>query len=151
MKLEPDQEEEVLQDAVKTVEGDEPSRLARAQITNRQYKDYELYVTVEEEEIILATVGDKHDEEDNEEEELATVAHYVMTHYAEREVIKKKKYKPKFGQYQLEAGIKRFGKQGESAVTKNLTNSTSTRYLSHSMQMICQRMTRGRHYCPSYS
>ena len=75
---------------------------------------------MEEEEIILATVGDKHDEEDNDEEELAAVAHYVMTHYAEREVIKKKKYKPKSGQYQLEAGIKRFGKQGESAVTKEL-------------------------------
>jgi hypothetical protein len=79
-----------------------------------------LYVTVEEEEIILATVGDKHDEEDNDEEELAAVAHYVMTHYAEKEVIKKKKYKPKSGQYQLDAGIKRFGKQGESAVTKEL-------------------------------
>ncbi len=66
MKLEPDQEEEVPQDAVKTVEGDEPRRLARARIPNRQYKDYELWVTVEEEEIILATVGDKHDEEDND-------------------------------------------------------------------------------------
>ncbi len=41
------------------------------------------------------------------------VAHYVMTHYAEKEVITKKKYKPKSGQYQLEAGIKQFGKQGE--------------------------------------
>ncbi len=56
MKLEPDQEDAVLQDAVKTVKGDEPRRLARARIVNRQYKDYELYVTVEEEEIILATV-----------------------------------------------------------------------------------------------
>ncbi len=77
MKLEPDQEEEVLQDAVKTIEGDEPRRLARAQIANRQNGDYELYVTVEEQEIILATVGDKHDEEDNDEEEIAAVAHYV--------------------------------------------------------------------------
>ncbi len=120
MKVEPDQKEEVLQDAVKTAKGDEPRRLAQAQIANRKYKDYELYATVEEEEIILATVGDKHDEEDNDEEELAVVAHYVMTHYAEKEVIKKKKYKPKSGQYQLEAGIKWFGKQGESAVTKEL-------------------------------
>ncbi len=38
-------------------------------------------MTVEEEEIILATVGDKHDEEDNDEEALAAVAHYGMTHY----------------------------------------------------------------------
>ncbi len=77
-------------------------------------------MTVEEEEIILATVGNKHDEKDNDEEKLAAVAHYVMTHYVEKEVIKKKKYKPKSGQYQLEAGIKGFGKQGESAVTKEL-------------------------------
>ncbi len=77
-------------------------------------------MTVEEEEIIFATVGDKHYEEDNDEEELAVVAHYVMTHYAEKEVIKKKKYEPKSGQYQLEAGIKWFGKQGKSAVTEEL-------------------------------
>ncbi len=56
-------------------------------------------MTVEEEEIILATVGDKHDEGDNAQEELTAVAHHVMTHYAEKEVIKKKKYKPKSGQY----------------------------------------------------
>ena len=36
MKLEPDQEEEVLQDAVKTVGENEPRRLARARIANRQ-------------------------------------------------------------------------------------------------------------------
>jgi hypothetical protein len=90
MKLEPNQEEEVMQDVVKTVKGDEPRRSAQAGIAKKQYEDYELCVTVEEEVIILATVGDKHDEEDNEEEELTAVAHYVMTHYAEREVIKKK-------------------------------------------------------------
>ncbi len=39
----------------------------------------------------MRTMGDKHDEEDNDEEELAAVAHYVMTHYAEREVIKKRR------------------------------------------------------------
>jgi hypothetical protein len=90
MKVEPDQKEVVLQDAVETAKGEEPRRSAQAQIANRQYKDYELYVTVEEEEIILATVGDKHDEEDNDEEDLAAVEHYVMTHHAEKEVIKKK-------------------------------------------------------------
>jgi hypothetical protein len=56
----------------------------------------------------------------NEKEELAVVVHYVMTHYAEKEVIKKKKYRPKSGQYQLEAEIKRFGKQGELAVTMEI-------------------------------
>ncbi len=34
--------------------------------------------------------------------------------------MKKKKYMPKSGQYQLEAGIKQFGKQGEKTVTKEL-------------------------------
>ncbi len=48
------------------------------------------------------------------------VAHYVMTHYTEKEVIKKKKYKLKSRQYQLKAGIKQFGKHGESAVTKEI-------------------------------
>jgi hypothetical protein len=98
MKVEPDQKEEMLQDVVQTAKEEEPKRLARAQIANRQYKDHELYMTVEEEELILATVGNKHDKEDNDEEVLAKVAHYVMTHYAEKEVIKKKKkYKPKSG------------------------------------------------------
>jgi hypothetical protein len=32
----------------------------------------------------------------------------------------RKKYKPKSGQYQLEAGITHFGDQGEIAVTKEL-------------------------------
>ena len=42
--------------------------------------------------------------------------------YEEKEGIKKKKkkYKPKSGQYQLEAGIKRFRERGETAVTKEL-------------------------------
>ncbi len=38
---------------------------------------------------------------------MASVAHYVMMHYAEKESVKKKrkkKYKPKAGQYGLEAG-----------------------------------------------
>ena len=65
-------------------------QMEKAQIANRQYKDYELHVTLEEEEIILATVGDNHNKEDNDEEELAVVVHYVMTHYTEKEVIKKK-------------------------------------------------------------
>jgi hypothetical protein len=104
------------QDAVKTAKREEMRRPARAQIANRQYKEYELYVTVEEEELMLATVGNKPDKEDKDEGVFATIAHYIMVHYAEKEVIKKKKKnEPKFGQYQLEAGIKLFGKQGETA------------------------------------
>ncbi len=45
-----------------------------------------------------------------------------MVHYAEKELIKKhkKKYKPKDGQYILDAGLKKFGDKGETAVTKEL-------------------------------
>ncbi len=50
------------------------------------------------------------------------VAHYITVHYTKKEAQKRcrKKYKPKSGQYQLEAGIKHFGNQGEIAVTKEL-------------------------------
>jgi hypothetical protein len=43
-------------------------------------------------------------------------------HYAEKELIKKrkKKYEPKDGQYTLDAGLKKFGDEGETAVTKEL-------------------------------
>jgi hypothetical protein len=54
---------------------------------------------------------------------MPSVAHYVMMHYAEKESIKKKrkkKYKPKAGQYSLEAGLKHFGERGETAVSKEL-------------------------------
>jgi hypothetical protein len=47
MIVKSDQKEQVLQGAVKTAEGEEPRRLAQAQIANRQYEDYELYVTVD--------------------------------------------------------------------------------------------------------
>ena len=87
---------------------DGPRRSNRARIANRQFEDYELYVTIEEEELMMATMGNNPAEEEEDENVLATVAHYIMVHYEEKEGIKrkKKKYKPKSGQYQLEAGIK---------------------------------------------
>ena len=54
---------------------------------------------------------------------MASVAHYIMMHYAEMESVKKKrtkKYKPKAGQYSLEAGLKHFGERGETVVSKEL-------------------------------
>jgi hypothetical protein len=119
MKVKPDQEEEMQQNAVKSAKKKDLRRLAQAWISKRQYKDYELYVTVEEEELMIATVGNKLDKEDKDEEVLATVAHYAMAHYAKKKGIKKK-HKPKSGQYPSEAGIKWFGEQGETAVTKEL-------------------------------
>ncbi len=64
-------------------------------------------------------------EEDPEEDpkRLASIAHYIMMHYAEKESMKKKqkkKYKPNAGQHSLEAGLKHFGERGEMAVSKEL-------------------------------
>ncbi len=91
-------------------------------IANRQFEDYELYFTVDKEEVMLAMMEEDPAEDEEDEEVLATVGHYIMVHYEEIEGMKKKKkkYKPKSGQYQLEVGIKQFGKQGETAVTKEL-------------------------------
>jgi hypothetical protein len=91
-------------------------------VDNKQFEDYELYITVEEEEVMLAMVEEDLVEDEEDMEVLAAVAHCIMVHYEEKEEAKKKKknYKPKSGQYQLERGIKRFGEQGETAETKEL-------------------------------
>jgi hypothetical protein len=106
---------------------DATRKSSRERVPNRKFKDYELYVTVaEEDEFLLATNGEV-EEKDMEsvmisDEGMSAVGHYIMVHYAEKELIKKrkKKYKPKDGQYTLDAGIKKFGDQGKSAVTKEL-------------------------------
>ncbi len=99
-----------------------PSRSGRTRIPNRQFEDYKLYVTVEEEEVMLGNIEESALDEEEDEEVLAAVVHYIMVHYEEKESLKKKKktYTPKAGQYLLEAGIKRFGKEGETAETKEL-------------------------------
>ncbi len=99
----------------------------------KRYEDYELYFTAaEEEEFLLATNGDKPNHEDNggipnegnhaemDNKALSAVAHYIMVHCAEKEMLKKqkRKYKPTAGQYTLDAGLKKFGSRGEMAVTK---------------------------------
>jgi hypothetical protein len=50
------------------------------------------------------------------------VPHYLMVHYAEKEMLKKqqKRYKPKAGQYVLDARLRKFGRRGVTAVTKEL-------------------------------
>jgi hypothetical protein len=108
-------------------------RSGRQRIANQWYEAYELYVTAEEadkesnrnngeEDRALGMSENKEDGNDNNNEGLVAVAHYIMVHYAKKEAQKRhrKKYKPKSGQYQLEAGIKHFGDQGEIAVTKEL-------------------------------
>ena len=67
-----------------------PRRLGRTRIPNRQFKDYKLYVTVEEEEVMLANIEESALDEEEDEEVLAAVAHYIMVHYEEKESLKKK-------------------------------------------------------------
>ncbi len=65
---------------------------------------------------------DRLDDEDDPEI-MVSVAHYIIMHFAKKESIRKKqkkKYKPKAGQYSLEAGLKHFGERGETAVSKEL-------------------------------
>jgi hypothetical protein len=104
LKIEPDQ----TVGATAELESDK-RRSGRIKISNRQFKDDELYTTVEEEEqLMLATVEKEIPADDEEDEEvLAAVAHFIMVHYKEKEGIKKKKkkkYKPMAGQYQMEDG-----------------------------------------------
>ncbi len=88
----------------------------------------------EAEKFLLATNGDEPNDEDDggvsnegyhaemDNEALSAVAHYIMVHCAEKEMLKKwkRKYKPKAGQYTLDAGLKKFGSRGETSVTKEL-------------------------------
>ncbi len=57
---------------------------------NKKYKDYELYVTVaEEEEFLLSTNGEESDNRgaynmEMGDKALSAVAHYIMVHFAEK-------------------------------------------------------------------
>ncbi len=121
-KIQPDQTEGEHHAATGANEQGETRRSGQIRVANRQFEDNELHVTVEEEGVMLAMMEEDPAEDKEDKEVLAMVGHYIMVHYEEKEGMKKKKkkYKPKSGQYQLEAGIKRFGKQGETAVTKEL-------------------------------
>jgi hypothetical protein len=98
------------------------TRIAPSRYDPSTGRDYELYTTVEEEEDMSIKGTDEDDQE-----HLAPVAHYIMMHYAEKDSIKKKKrrFKPKQGQFGLEAGLKHFGDRVETAVTKELSQFNS--------------------------
>jgi hypothetical protein len=73
-------------------------RSGQTKIANRQFEDYDLYTTVE---LMLATVEANPASDKEDDEVLASLAHFIMVHYEEKEGIKnkkKKKYKPKAGQ-----------------------------------------------------
>ena len=111
------EDEEMPEEVVKQDEEYWQSKQNR--IANRQYQDYKLYVTAEEED----TKPDVEEDPEEDPKKLASVAHYIIVHYAEKESIKKKrkkKYKPKAGQYSLEVGLKHFWEKAETAVSKEL-------------------------------
>jgi hypothetical protein len=61
-------------------------RSGQTRIANRQFEDYELYVTVEEkEELMLATVEENPTDADEDEEVLAAMEHFIMVHYKDKE------------------------------------------------------------------
>ncbi len=105
-------------------------RSGRQRIASRRYEDYNLYVTAEEVEKEKdrddgeddRPSGVSENEEDRNNDDNEGLAHYIMVHYAKKEVQKRrrKKYKQESRQYQVEAGIKHFGDQGEIAITKEL-------------------------------
>ena len=78
---------------------DESRKSSRDRVPNRKFEDYELYVNVaEEDEFLLATNGEECEEKEMEsattsDKDMSAVAHYIMVHYAEKELIKKRKKK----------------------------------------------------------
>jgi hypothetical protein len=67
-------------------------RSGREQATPRRYEDYELYVTIEEEDgFMLATCEYEGTEEEDDNNALEAVGHFIMMHYDEQEKIKKRK------------------------------------------------------------
>jgi hypothetical protein len=142
-KMQHDDTRKVVEDKAETKEPEQPfeqlsgtiRKSSRERVPTKRYEDYELYVTVaEEEEFLLATNGDKPNDENEEgvsnegnhaemdNKALSAVANYIMVYCAEKEMLKKwkRKYKPKAGQYTLDAGLEKFGSRGETAVTKEL-------------------------------
>jgi hypothetical protein len=107
--MQDDDTRKVVEDKAKTKELEQPSEQSSEQSSGRirksswervptkRYEDYELYVTVaEEEQFLLATNGDASDDKDDgsitiernhakmDNKALSAVAHYVMVHWAEK-------------------------------------------------------------------
>jgi hypothetical protein len=83
-------------------------------------------VTVEQEEEFLLTAEGVTAEDvakaDDDSSMLEAVAHHIMLNNSEKEIPKKekKRYKPRAGQHELDAGLCKFGNRGETAVTNEL-------------------------------
>ncbi len=132
MKEEPQQakitdqdEEDHNEDHANETGMEQPRRLGREQACPKQFEDYKVYVTIEEEDTFMLTTcadDDVVSTDKNNDKALEAVVHYIVMHYEEKEKLKKrkKKYKPKDGQYSLDARLCHFGDRVEMAVTKEL-------------------------------
>jgi hypothetical protein len=119
------------------------------------------YVTVaEEDEFLLAINGEEFEEKEMESAKISgegmsavAVAHYIMVHYAKKELIKKRKqkYKPKDGQYTLDSDLRKFGDEGETAVTKELHQFNTYNVLHRWKQTASATKRKRAHYHRSYS
>lgn len=77
---------------------------------NSRYNDYHLFTTAAEDEFLI------------DDDQMATVCHFLMLHYSDpirRQQVTRKKGK-KANVFSLNAGLKRFGERGETAVAKEL-------------------------------
>ncbi len=67
---------------------DKPRKSSRERVPNKRFEDYELNITVaEEDEFLLATNGEESEEKEMEnammsDKAMSAVAHYIMVHYA---------------------------------------------------------------------
>jgi hypothetical protein len=95
VKMEPDREG----DRAEAGGPDGSGRSNRGRIANRQFEDYELYVNVEEGELMMATMANNPAEDEEDENVFGRSGSLYHGSLEEKEGIKKKKkkYKPKSG------------------------------------------------------
>jgi hypothetical protein len=144
VKIEPDKMDGATAELVSNTR-----RSGRTRFANRQFEDYELYVTVkEEEQLILATVEENPADDDKDEEILADVAHFIMVHYEEKEGIKKKKKKisPSLGNTSWRRVFSNLVNKANQWCLKSWTSSTNTKSSNQNMKMTCWRRTERRCY-----
>ena len=109
------------------------------------------YVTVaEEDEFLLAINGEEFEEKEMESAKISgegmsavAVAHYIMVHYAKKELIKKR--------YTLDSDLRKFGDEGETAVTKELHQFNTYNVLHRWKQTASATKRKRAHYHRSYS
>ena len=106
--------------SVAQAQQDEPHRPQREPIAHRtrsrapgKYEDYELYITAaEEDNFLFTTLNEEVAIEPAVLDDMAleAVAHFIMMHYDElgKTGKQRKKYKPKTGTYNLNAGLRKF-------------------------------------------